>query len=51
MKKLDKIDKLAMEIYMSGHCTVAEAYKKAKAEVDCGLPKEFEELFSNIKRR
>lgn len=49
--KVDKIDEHAMRIYMSGNCTLEEAYKKAKAEVDCDLPEEFKDLFSILKRR
>lgn len=48
---MSKLDERAMQIYMSGNCTLEEAYKKAKAEVDCGLPKEFEELFNTLKKR
>ena len=48
---VNKLDEYAMQIYMSGSCSLEEAYKKAKAEVDCGLPKEFGDLFSNLKRR
>ncbi len=48
---VNRLDEYAMQIYMGGNCTLEEAYKKAKAEVDCGLPKEFEDLFSILKRR
>ena len=48
---VDKIDEYAMQIYMNGNCTLKEAYRKAKSEVECGLPKEFEELLNSLKRR
>lgn len=47
---MDKLDELAMQIYMSGNCSVSEAYSRAKAEINCGIPKELEKLFGTLKK-